>query len=131
MPLLEADSAARARPEGRAGAVAPRSQPHHTSPGAAAAATRIFQRIGAADAPPYSAPSPAQDPESKAQPRWHAHQRLAESGPELDVTATAGYRGQGAVIPSSGQTSATPPPRPNGCSVSVGSQMPGCFSRHS
>ena len=35
--------------------------------------------------PRYSAPSPAQDPESKAQPCWHAHQRLAESGPELDV----------------------------------------------
>jgi hypothetical protein len=51
MPLLEAGSAAGARQEDRARAVAPRPQPHHASQGAAAADTRIFQRIGAADTP--------------------------------------------------------------------------------
>jgi hypothetical protein len=64
------------------------------------------------------------DPESKAQPPLAYAPAFTESGPELDVTATAGYRGQGAVSPSAGPPSATPLPRPSGCSVSMGSDMP-------
>src|SRR5580704_7126577 len=124
MPLLEADNAAGAGQKDRAGAVGPRPQPHLAIQGAAAADIRIFQRIGAADAPRRTQ-RPHQPGTRKIRRRpLVCAPAFAESGPELDVTATAGYRGQVAMIPSAGPPSATPPPRPNGCSVCVGSQMP-------
>lgn len=47
------------------------------------------------------------------------------------MTATAGYRGQGAVSPSAGPPSAATPPRPNGMFCERGLTDAYCFSRHS
>ena len=81
---------------------------------------QLHRRRGRRRPLPGRRPAPAVRPDA----------RLARRNPgrfpgpaRIQPAITPGYRGQGAVSPSAGRPSATPPPRPNGCSVSVGSQM--------
>jgi hypothetical protein len=92
--------------------------------------TRIFQRIGAADAPAVlnalTSPGPG---EYGAAPLACAP-AFTDSGPELDVTATAGYRGQGCEpVGWPAICHATPAPERMFCERGLTDAY--CFSRHS
>ena len=81
----------------------------------------IFQRIGLTPSP-SSTRSPAQNPESKAQPRRYAHQR-SPNPPGTRHDYGNGWLPTTRRCEPTGQP-AMPASRPNGCSVSTGSHMP-------